>query len=177
MAEDGSFDPRRRVLGAVVLVTAAVVFLPMVFKAPRVVAPGDDVLTVVRDGSGLRTQWHPASAPVTPVQAPAPGAVAPRQARAAAPRPPMAPVRPAAVAPPSAWLVQVGAYVNASDAIAFADRLKTQGFRVHMHLTPLAHGHGIVVTIGPYDRTAAGAAVRRVVRLDHVRGLVEPGPG
>ncbi|MDA8390351.1 MAG: SPOR domain-containing protein [Gammaproteobacteria bacterium] len=181
MAEDRSFDPRRRVLGAVVLVTAAVIFLPMVFKAPRAVAPGDDVLTVVRSGKGLRAQWHPASAPVAAIRpqaaaAPAVAVVRKTAPVVAAPPAPVPSARPAAV-PPSSWIVQVGAYVNASDAIAFANRLKTQGFHVHMHLMPLAHSRGIVVTIGPYGQATAAAAVRRIARLDHIRGLVEPGPG
>ncbi len=184
MVEERPFDPRRRIVGAVVLVTVAVIFLPMVFKAPRPVAPGDDVLTVVRDTGGLRTRWQAPSAPAVTqkVVVPATPPAGPVAAPAAPPSPTARTMAVAASGKPAtarapAWVVQVGAYVNAGDAIAFTDRLKAQGFPAHMHLMSLAHGRGIVVTIGPYAGGAEAAqAASRVVRLDHIHGLIEPAP-
>lgn len=168
MTDERQFDPRRRLLGAVVMVVAAVIILPIILQAPAPHRAGEDVLTVARKGPRVQTVWRPAPA-VAATSAPAPPV-----ARPVAPPPPPAP--PPVGAAPSRWLVQVGAYINAADAIALMQRLRAQGFPAHVRLVPFAHGHGLVVTVGPYDASHAQAARTAVAGRDHIEGLVVPAP-
>lgn len=173
MTEERQFDPRRRLLGAVVMVVTAIIVVPMLLQAPARHRARDDILTVTRTGRRLQTVWQPAppapaAAAVAPPPPPAPVVTAPV---AAAPPP-----APAAAAVPSQWLVQVGAYVNAAYAILFMQRLRAQGFPAHVHLVRFAHGHGLVVTVGPYDAPRAQAVRTAIAGRDHVDGLLVPAP-
>lgn len=192
MVEERPFDPRQRVIGAVILVVLAVVILPILLRRPPSRMKGQDVLTIRRTGSSLTTHWVPgraqalgrgagpvlAKAPVLskkPVggataaaaKPPAPaasgaGGVPGQSARAPAPRPRK-----------GGWYVQVGAYVNASDAIAFEHRLHIQGFPAHVKLARLATGHGVVVIVGPYRHNAQALTARdAVARRDKIRGFL-----
>ncbi|MHB1566267.1 MAG: SPOR domain-containing protein [Acidiferrobacter sp.] len=174
MTDERQFDPRRRLLGAVVMVVAAIILLPIILQAPAPHHVGEDVLTVTRQGPQVQTVWQPASAAAnTPASAPVPPVVPPVAAPSSAPPPPaLSP----AVATPSRWLVQVGAYINAADAIALMQRLRAQGFPAHVRLVQFAHGHGLVVTVGPYDAGHAQAARTAVAGRDHIEGLVVPAP-
>ncbi len=177
--EERPFDPRQRVIGAAILVVLAVVILPILLRRPPSHTKGQDVLTIRRTGNTLATHWvrgqskslgpRAGSASTTvPIlsKKPAAGAVA-------APARPPAPA--ASVAPrpqKGGWYVQVGAYVNASDAISFRRHLHTQGFPAHVKLAELASGHGVVVIVGPYRHAEALTARAAVARRDKIRGFL-----
>ncbi|MHB8254857.1 MAG: SPOR domain-containing protein [Acidiferrobacter sp.] len=187
--EEGPFDPRQRLIGAIVLVVLAVVVLPILLRHPSSHTAGRDVLTIQRAGQGLQTHWSkaapqstPGNAVVSPVPA-ASGSVSADHAEhpvpvgsvaAHAPSvPPEAakPKRVAAAPPRGSWYVQVGAYVNAVDAIAFGKHLRAQGFPVHVKLARLPSGRGVVVFLGPYTRAQAQKARGAVARRDKVQGI------
>ncbi len=193
MVEEKPFDPRQRVIGAVILVVLAVVILPILLRRPPSRMKGQDVLTIRRTDHTLTTHWvqgQPKSrgkgpvsmstaAPVLSVKSAAGGAMA------AAAKPPAPAVSGAAttkgllskplVAPrpqKGGWYVQVGAYVNASDALSFRRHLHAQGFPAHVKLAQLASGHGVVVIVGPYRRAEALTARAAVARRDKIRGFL-----
>ena len=197
--EEGPFDPRQRLIGAVILVVLAVVILPILLKRPPSRQTGQDVLTIRRSGHGLTTDWskatQAATAPTQEAAAPPTimtSAVVPEKAlpigaagsptrartpvvRAASAKPQVLPAQPTSMAaahPLNEWYVQVGAYVNAGDAIAFGRRLRAQGFLVRTRLTRLPSGRGIVVVLGPYSRAQAQRARASVSRRDKVQGFL-----
>ena len=198
MAEEGPFDAKRRIVGAAILVTVAVVVLPVLLRQPPQAAAGRDVLTVRRAAHGVQVamasaphqaaptatspqatspqtrstgapQPIPASAP--PQGMPAPGTSArPREPEASSPAPKAR--RPLARGSANDWYVQVGAYVNPVYGIAFGRRLRAQGFPAHVKLTRLPTGRGVVVVLGPYGKTQAQNVKRAVAQRDRVQGLV-----
>lgn len=190
MEGDGSFDAKRRIAGAAILVTAAVVILPIVLRQPPSPAGGDQVLTVRRVAHGVQVvvKGAPVAAatkdarPAASVAAPSASGVArppaahPAKTTAKPASPASRPVpakRPAPVAGASpAWYVQVGAYVEAVDGIALKHRLKAQGFPAHVELTRLPSGRGVVVIVGPYGRAQAQGVRQEVARRDRVHGFL-----
>jgi len=199
--EEGPFDPRQRVVGAVILVVLAVVILPIVLRRPSSQTTGQDVLTVRRSGNALSTDWSKAAsvvpsstgkvvvtgAPLKPVVAkPLKLAVAaglpaqkPQHLMPAAPSrvPPLPAVHPGpkpikAASAPMRWYVQVGAYTNSDYAIAFGRSLRAQGFPAHVKLARLPVGPGLVVVLGPYSRAQAQRAKKAVARRDKIQGIL-----
>lgn len=199
--EDGPFDPRQRVVGAVILVVLAVVILPMILRRPPSRMVGQDVLTIRRSGDVLSTDWSKVAkaapqstgkgAAVSTLAKPIPagGTQPPVAAALPAQRPrhfiPAAQshVRPTQTAhpksmpiettnPSSGWYVQVGAYVNTVDAITFGRTLRAQGFPVHVRLARLPSGRGLVVVVGPYSRIRAQRAKKAVARRDKIQGIL-----
>ncbi len=192
--EERPFDPRQRVIGAVILVVLAVVILPILLRRPPSRTKGQDVLTIRRTGHTLTTRWAPGRLKTQgPKAGPAPtgASVLPPKASygvaAGAPQPAAPVVSGGAGAAGSlrtsphaslsapqtgGWYVQVGAYVNASDAISFGHRLHAQGFPAHVKLARLSSGHGVVVILGPYRHTQALTAREAVARRDKIRGFL-----
>lgn len=190
--EERPFDPRQRVIGAVILVVLAVVVLPILLRRPPSRMKGQDVLTIRRTGHTLTTRWvkgqpktrgpgaglasqaalassdqSASGAAAAPAKPPAPtvsrvaSTGAPRRTPSPAPRPRK-----------GGWYVQVGAYVNASDALSFRRHLHAQGFPAHVKLAQLASGHGVVVIVGPYRHAPALAARAAVARRDKIQGFL-----
>ncbi len=181
MEGDGSFDAKRRIVGAAILVIAAIVFLPIILRQPSSLAGGGQVLTVRRVAQGVQVvvsrapvaKAAPAASVTPPVRASASSATQPPLTVSAV----KARAKPAAPAPQVAakarvWYVQVGAYVQAVDGITLKHRLKAQGFPAHVELTRLPSGRGVVVIVGPYDRAQARSVVRAVARRDRVQGFL-----
>ncbi len=194
MVEERPFDPRQRVIGAVILVVLAVVILPILLRRPPSRTKGQDVLTIRRTGSTLTTHWvsgRPQAlgpgAGLASTKAPVLAKKSLGGATAAEVKPPPPAASGAGVGgllgQPShapapkpqkgGWYVQVGAYVNASDAIGFSHRLHIQGFPAHVKLARLATGHGVVVIVGPYRHNAQALTARdAVARRDKIRGFL-----
>lgn len=194
--EEGAFDPRRRLVGAVVLVVLAVLVLPALLRRPASQAAGQEVLVVRRSGhsvtsvlavapphssatrgrgQGFRGEDAPGNGSGRAPGAPAlyadgavpvghrPAPIGPAASKALAQRTP-APILP--------WYVQVGAYINAGDAVAFVHELKGQGFPAHARLARVAHRGGIIVIVGPYKKGQAQDALARVASRDGVHGVL-----
>ena len=185
--EEGSFDAKRRIVGAAILVTVAVVVLPILLRRPPSAVHGREILTVRRGAHGVQavvadipvvaaTKGASTVANTAPIM-PAPTARAGAQKPSSlpsrpAPMPPVSPAR-ASLAPAiHASYVQVGAYVNAADGIAFAHKLKEQGFPAHVKLARLASSRGVIVILGPYGKRGTQGVLEAIKQRDGIQGFV-----
>ncbi|WP_297375157.1 SPOR domain-containing protein [Acidiferrobacter sp.] len=188
--EEGSFDAKRRIVGAAILVTVAVVVLPILLRRPPSAVHGREILTVRRGAHGVQavvadipvvaaTKGASTVANTAPTR-PAPTARAGAQKPSSLPsRPtPMPPVSPAraslapAIHASYVSYVQVGAYVNAADGIAFAHKLKEQGFPAHVKLARLASSRGVIVILGPYGKRGTQGVLEAIKQRDGIQGFV-----
>ncbi len=158
---------KQRLIGALVLIALAVIFLPMLIKGP---APDSGVSDVplnvpATPDARFETRELPLVSPGTtpdggavgmdstaPVQAPAPETPETRQADAAA-----QPL-PAATAA-GEYAVSFGAYATAADADVVVNRLKQSGLSGYRQEATINGKAAYRVRIGPFaDRAAAEAA-------------------
>lgn len=184
------FNPRHRVIGAVLLIVVAAIALPFVlnrkhYQETPAAAPG--VKTVVMDVAPTVSSPSPTS-PQTPAAVPASTVVAatpavppsPPAAVAAKPASPVARTRGShaipIVAKPAVharrWYVQLGTFSKPENARALQHKLAVRGFSVHLEPVKLAHGRGTRVRLGPYsDERAAKAMLERVRKKAGVAGV------
>ncbi len=169
---------RRRLIGAVALVTAVVVVLPMVLDSePRIAGQNIDLRSPNPDKVGEFKSQIVLPAESAPVETPAPVAASTATIPPAAPaakaesksQPTAAksaktvPVAKAAekqhVAPKQGFAVQVGAYSSATAARELETKFNKQGFHTYTEKT----GSNVRVRIGPYaTRQAAEQDMRKL---------------
>jgi DedD protein len=119
---------KRRLVGAIVLVSLAVIFLPMLLDRRA----NDDQLGEVIPQRDIPPFDKPATRPsVEPDIQP----IAPSPAPAASPAPAPTAAKPAPVsagatgsAEPKTWVVQVGSFAKSANAAKVADKLRAAGF-------------------------------------------------
>lgn len=158
---------KQRLIGALVLIALAVIFLPMLIKGP---APDSGVSDVplnvpATPDARFETRELPLVSPGTtpdggavgmdstaPVQAPAPETPETRQADAAAQPLP-------ATTAAGEYAVSFGAYATAADADVVVNRLKQSGLSGYRQEATINGKAAYRVRIGPFaDRAAAEAA-------------------
>ncbi len=177
------FDPKHRIIGAVVVVTLAVIFIPMVLgeRAPRISSNTQESVTAA--ASAPATGNKVAVTKVTPLasvsEAPAPKAPpAPAPAKtpavAAEPRPvASAPAPVDAKRPASGWVVQVGTFANTANATRLEQKLRAEGQTVLVERVEVEAGKAVRLRVGPFrDRTAAAKAQERIHKELGVQGVV-----
>jgi DedD protein len=200
------FNPKHRIVGAIVLVLLAVIILPMVLKdnmpavseAPVPEAPTPDTRVVVTPVTPEAPQTS-ASEPVViktipslvaPPASPAPQADSPAATDAAAPaaEPAVAPVPDSAAKPakspaPSVaavkkgWIVQLGVFGQTDNATRMKDDLKRHGYSVSFDRITLDKGQGVRVRVGPYaSESEARAALARIQKDTGIKGVVRAYP-
>lgn len=155
---------KQRLIGAVVLVALAVIFLPMLVQGPAPDSGVADVSTRVPDAPGgeYETRELPmlGAAPGTqpdPVQA------EPDPARA---EPAAEPARPDPAVAAGRWAVSFGAYASNRDADAVLSRLRQAGLPGFSEQTTLNGRQAWRVRVGPYeDRALAEAGRLQAVRI------------
>lgn len=163
---------KQRLIGAVVLVALAVIFLPMLIKGP---APDSGVSDVPLDvpatpGGQYETRELPL---VTPGNAPAggvvgmedaPAAAAPASAREAVPLGAAPAAAAGAMLPASTaggnYAVNFGAYATSADADAVIARLKQSSLPAFREPASINGKTAYRVRIGPYAERADAEAVR-----------------
>lgn len=190
--DNQSFDPKHRIVGAVILVALAVIFLPMILnKAPEPPAvapiselPLPDTKVVIAPVPPL----EPAPDSATPV---APALERPVAAPTEPPPPtappsneaqkkPDQPAKPVAVAKdkPAAkiekgWVVQVGAFTSNENATHLRDKLRKQGFNAEIDRLSVDAKTMFRVRVGPYrDNTGAKGAQSRLQNEAGIKGVV-----
>ena len=161
---------KQRLIGAVVLIALAVIFLPMLIQGP---APGSDVADV-----SLRVPDAPAgeyetrelsldapAAAASPAALPAPATGQGVQTAAA----PAADAAPATADPAQAagnWAVSFGAYASSRDAEAVLSRLRQAGLRGFSEEGEINGRKAWRVRVGPYpDRALAEAGRLQAIRI------------
>jgi cell division septation protein DedD len=157
---------KQRLIGAVVLVALAVIFLPMLVKGPAPDSGVSDVPLAVPSAPGgeFETRELPL---VTPGNAPATGAVGLQgqvAAPAAEPAPASGTLQPAATAG-GKFAVSFGAYATQADADAVLARVKQAKLPGFVEPATINGKPAFRVRVGPYaDRPQAEAA-----RLDAIK--------
>lgn len=185
---------KQRLIGALVLVIAAVVFLPMLLSGQ------DETVSVEVQVPAQPDMSSQPIAPAAPIELPAPEPVAgipvagtpeaevialvPEQAPAAAPveSPPAVPA-PEPVAPPAPasepvagqgdWVIQLGSFSAAANADGFKQKLLEQGYNAY---TVSASADGKTITrvyVGPVlDRASANRLRDELDRRQGTKGFV-----
>lgn len=165
---------KQRLIGAVVLVALAVIFLPMLIKGPAPDSGASDVSLAVPGVPG--GQYETRELPlVTPGSAPAGGVIgldnsapagssAPASADAAALAQPATDPASAAMLPATtaggSLAVNFGAYATTADADAVIARLKQSDFPAYREPATINGKTAYRVRIGPYADRADAEAVR-----------------
>ncbi|MEW5864945.1 MAG: SPOR domain-containing protein [Pseudomonadota bacterium] len=178
---------RRRLIGAIALVLAAVIVLPMVFDAePRqnpplsVRIPGEDESVFAPKAApkepaesapviATAPQPSPAINP-EPAVAPKQESAPPKQESAPAPEPKAQPQTPAkaeaATAGGAKFVVQIGAFREGGKVKEVADKLAAAKLPHYTEPVAIAAGTATRVRVGPYpSRQAAEQALRRLHEL------------
>lgn len=190
---------KHRIIGAVILVSLAVIFLPMILsereppaelKAISEIpgkgsAPGDS-RDDAKEGGGRATPGAvsrtaaekpaPVSEYTLPEPPPEPAAPpAPEKKAAAAAVPDKAPANGAR--PARGWVVQVGIFANAANATRLGERLRKQGHEVMIDNVTQNSDQRVRLRVGPFaDKNAAQQVQARIRQDAGVPGAVLPYP-
>ena len=187
------FNPKHRIIGAVILVIAAVVAVPLLLNREEPPEPPTENVesnaTIVDVPPLGELPAPPITAAPTPVAPTAPtapaspealpspsadttpqsasGAIAPNVAIAPAqkPEPTPATTKPAAARTPvvKGWYVQVGTFANEANAKALAARLKERGYKVRLDDARVGGKRALRVQVGPYSQNVAAARARQEI--------------
>lgn len=180
---------KQRLVGAVVLISLAVIFIPVILEGP------DDEWTPRVQEIPVPPQIEyqaEVELPVPdelPTPAPEPTAAAealsPEAQTADIPPPPAeqsAPVRPEPVAEPppakaeapaGSWVIQVGSFSQQLNASGLRDRLKKTGYNSRLQEITAGSGKAWRVLVGPFETRAAAEKQRdRITSQHHMKGLV-----
>jgi DedD protein len=189
--DTAEFEPRRRIIGAIILVTVAFVVLSMVLQdqpsSPKPSSPAEaaspDTQTVVAPvpppGTAVAKPASPASTaptPAAPAKASKPVAATPAHAASSTVKP--VPPKPKTADKPAAkvagnWLVQVGTFADPANARRLGKKLEAKHFPVHLSVVTLAQGRAVRVQAGPFASKAKAVAARdQIARHLGVRGVV-----
>lgn len=194
---------KKRLVGAIVLVALAVIFVPMLLEGDKrsgipmfgsnVPEPPDSRVGMV--DIPLQVPPPPAYAPVVverelppepappvaPEPVPAP-VVTPAPAQQPRPVAPVQPVKPAEVATATkpagaeSWAVQVGSFSEQANASRLRDSLRGKGYPAYVEQVKLVSGTSYRVRVGPVlSRSDAEAIQAKLAKIDQ-RGIVVPHP-
>lgn len=181
---------KKRLVGAVVLVSLAIIFIPMMLD-------GGERSSMPLFGSNIPEkpdyQFEPLEIPLQPVAPigeerpvlidkpePAPAAVTvPGPAKAARVEerpltdPTPEPTKPAAQSDQVAWVVQVGSFAQSDNALALRDKLRAKGFTAFVEKLGTDSGTVYRVRIGPeLKRESAEEQLQRLQREMKMKGIV-----
>lgn len=197
-ARPGGFNPKHRVIGAIILVAVAVITVPLILNknepAEQDVKPAGDTKTVIAE---VPHSAPPAPAPKPPVEttpmpseppseisvtqpdiAPEPPASAPTRAPTKAPTPdkaqaPAQKSKTAAAQGDKGWFVQVGTFSNPDNARALADKLKRKGYPASLESVRVEQTKVVRVRVGPYPQDAKAKTVQAEIQKGlGIRGIV-----
>lgn len=193
------FNPKHRVVGAIILVVLAVIVVPLILRdhaplapiPPTAETPAPDTRVVV---TPLTPVPLPDNSPPTTIKtipslvAPATLAAASKSATAeaapstqtaaapadvsATPLPSKATTKsspPPKVALAKGWIVQVGAFSHSNNAARLKENLARHGYTPELDKISINHGQGVRVRVGPYAREAEARTVQ--VRIQHELGI------
>lgn len=171
---------KQRVIGAAVLVIAAVVFIPMLLdqqggevpdQVPRMIpspSPPSAPPSLPPRDTDVRIVplEQPIPAPAAPAE-PAPARNEPAAKAVTVPAPPAPPPKKPAVK--SAFAVQLGSFSKASNALGLRDRLNAKGYRAFVKTS----GSVTRVYVGPQkNRAEAEKALKKLLADTKLKGIV-----
>jgi len=175
MSENEKLPPpvnlKHRLVGAAMLVAAAVIVLPLVLREQEPPAELKDAAetppreTVVEQAPPAVTEYVP--------PAPAPDAIANTKPASTAEKSDTAAAPPKAVAvaarPTRGWVVQVGVFANPANAAKLADRLKGQGHEVMLDHVTHQNAKRLRLRVGPF--TDKPQAIQAQAKIQQATGL------
>ena len=190
---ESQFDPMHRIIGAVILVTLAVILVPLVLQQREF--PSANTATTRLDASATKIVVSPvgvaantdaqrdvATLPTNgeDIDALPPSAAAQENSTplAAASKPVAAPVLPSAPPPQlqaieHGWVVQLGTYANPKNADRMHAKLKELGYVVSMEPIQLRNGKATRVRVGPYaEKTEAMSMQTELKKQVGLNGVV-----
>ena len=190
------FNPKHRIVGAIVLVALVVIFVPMILSGRE---PPPELKGV--RGTPPRTETAETKVVVTPVpveevkpkesseavkvvqvpvenkSAPEAKPVAPVEKPVAATKPepmPEKPTQPVADKIENGWVVQVGTFSNTQNALRLRDKLKSLGHSVHSDSVTVGGKKALRLRVGPFaDRAKADRAQAQIRKETGVNGVVQ----
>src|SRR5581483_10168101 len=161
------FDPKHRIIGAIVVVALAVIFVPMILSQRE--APSE-APAPANAPSGQTTEENKVA--ITRVPPPPPALTDPVKPIPAVSAPP-APEPAKPTAPSSGWVVQVGTFSNTANAARLEQKLRADGQPVRAEHVQLDSGKAVRLRVGPYrDRASAVKAQERIQKDVGVKGVV-----
>src|SRR3972149_657179 len=190
------FNPKPRIVGAIVLVALVVIFVPMILDEreppaepkgvreapPRTEITETRVVVTPVPADEAKPRESSEAAKITPPPAeskPAPEAkpAVPAEKPAVAKKPepaPENPAQPAAAKIENGWVVQVGTFSNTQNALRLRDKLKSLGHAVHTGSVTVGGEKGLRVRVGPFaDRARADKAQAQIRKETGVAGVVQ----
>ncbi len=200
------FNPKHRIIGAIVIVALVVIFVPMILNQRE--TPPDTRPASAPTASGEIADTADTKVVVTPVApeagkpaesgeaamnpaAPAPESAPPPETKPVAPveqppevkKPPAAPTHEktakvsAAKKITKGWIVQVGTFTNRENAIHLRSKLKSHGHAVNTETVTVAGKKALRLRVGPFrDKEQAAKVVAQIHRETGVRGVVQTYP-
>lgn len=165
---------KHRLIGAVILVSAAVILVPVILSERE--PPAE--LKAISDIPGKHAPAGDAGmSSEYAIPAPAPEQASPPvpEKKAAIPAPPKTP---AVVAKPDkGWVVQVGIFANAANAARLGEHLKQQGHAVTLENITQNNEKRTRLRVGPFaDKNAAQQAQAKIQQQTGVAGAVVATP-
>ncbi len=198
------FNPKHRVVGAIILVVLAVILVPLILRdrapsepipptaempAPdsRVVVtpltpvplPDNSAPTAIKTIPSLVASVTPPPAAVTHNQAEPTQTASPAEVSATSPpsKAPSKPNAPSKVVLAKGWIVQVGAFSHTNNATRLKENLVRHGYAPELDKISINQGQGVRVRVGPYPREAeARTAQARIQRELGIKGVVRAYP-
>jgi DedD protein len=190
------FNPKHRIIGAIVLVALVVIFVPMILnqrepppelkgmrEAPaskeitetRVVVtpvpaaevrPAESSEAVKTTPAPVESKAAPETKPVTPAEIPA---VVKKPEPASEKT-----AKPAVDKTEDGWMVQVGTFTNTQNALRLRDKLKGLGHSVHTDTVTVSGKKALRLRVGPYtDRAKADKAQAQIRKETGLAGVVQ----
>ena len=191
-ASEREFDPRHRIVGAIIIVVLAVIFVPMILDqnewAPR--QPGakhesqssnsKTVVMRVEDMRRKRTLPSDVSRAEKVESKAKAKNTKPSSKQSAAAKPVPKPEKQVAVSTPKpaavkkkpqpvikdGWVVQLGTFANQKNVDRIRTKLSNKGFKVRTESVRLASGPATRVQVGPYGRKAQAETMRKRIESD-----------
>jgi DedD protein len=186
---------RRRLIGAITLVTLMVVVLPMLLDGePKPVSQDINIQIPAQNGGSFASRVIPVPEKTSTAEA----AVKPQQTETVAPPPPPAP-KPGADKEPAktagqekpekiataenkstaesksgAYVVQLAAFAHKDNAKQLQQKLSASGIRSYTEVLKTAHGEKIRVRAGPYENRDAAEKVLDQLKALGLNGVVTP---
>lgn len=187
---------KQRLVGAVVLVALAVIFVPMLLTGPveraatdvPIEIPPRPLIAAPSEATAPESEAPGVAAPATPsrpieiASEPAPAESAPAEPPAqGSVAPVVAPNEPAgkSTAPSelASWAVQVGSFGSEANAIGLRDKLRGKGFPAYVDAIDGKARTFYRVRIGPMiQRAEAEQLQSRLAAEEKLKGLVVPHP-
>lgn len=182
---------KQRLVGAVVLVALAVIFIPMLLQGPvereatsiPIEIPPRPQVSAQRPGPLLLPRAEPAAESIVqaePVPAAGPASAAqPTPPEAAPPTPFREQPAPASRTPSelAAWAVQVGSFGAESNALRLRDSLRAKGYNAYTERVRSEGQTFYRVRVGPVlERAEAERLQQTLAGKESLQGLVVPHP-